>query len=102
VLLRQFHIFKDAGGSIVGYMTWAFLAEDAARRLTDDPAVLLHLSEWNEGDRLWIMDFVVLNQDVRRFARLAKQVLRDCSEAWSLRRYEDGSIRKVVHWRELR
>jgi hemolysin-activating ACP:hemolysin acyltransferase len=28
------------------------------RRLLEDPAADLHLSEWNEGKRVWIMEFV--------------------------------------------
>lgn len=99
MLHGQYHLFKDGSGNLVGYMTWAFLADDTERRLVGDPAVLLHLSEWNEGDRLWILDFVVLNQDVRRYVALARQVLAPHEQARSLRRREDGSLRKVMRWK---
>lgn len=98
LLLCQYTLFYDASANLVGYMTWAFLAEDTEQRLIGDPAILLHLSEWNEGDRLWIMDFVVLNGDVRRFVQLGKNRLSQFEEAKSLRRRDDGSIRKVTRW----
>ena len=47
---EQIHFFRDASGEICGYMTWAWLAEDTERRLLHDPNVLLHISEWNEGE----------------------------------------------------
>lgn len=101
VLLDQYRLLNDASGNIVGYMTWAFLAEDTERRLIGDPSVLLHLSEWNEGDRLWILDFVVLNQDVRRFVRMAKKLFPGQADAKSLRRRDDGSVSKITCWRAI-
>lgn len=98
LLLRQYALFYDASTNLVGYMTWAFLAEDTEQRLIGDSSALLHLSEWNEGDRLWIMDFVVLNGDVRKFIQLGKNRLSQFEEAKSLRRRDDGSIRKVTRW----
>jgi hemolysin-activating ACP:hemolysin acyltransferase len=52
ILLDQIHFFHDLGGNPVGYMTWACIADDTERRLINDPEVVFHLSEWNEGDRL--------------------------------------------------
>ncbi|MFC5437308.1 toxin-activating lysine-acyltransferase [Rhodanobacter umsongensis] len=99
LLLDQYHLFHDEGGNLVGYMTWAFLAEDVEQRLLHDPAVLFHLSEWNEGDRLWIMDFVVLNHDLRPCLDVARARFAGLGEVRWLRRREDGSIRKVLHCR---
>jgi cytolysin-activating lysine-acyltransferase len=99
VLLDQYCLLSDASGNTVGYMTWAFLAEDTEKRFIGDTSVLLHLSEWNEGDRLWIMDFVVLNSDVRHFLKIARTLFPGQAEATSLRRRDDGSVSKVTHWR---
>lgn len=99
VLLEQYCLWRDAGSNVVGYMTWAFLAEDTESRLIRDSSVLLHLSEWNEGDHLWIMDFVVLNQDVKCFVNHAKEMFHCYGEAKSLRRRDDGSVRKITIWR---
>lgn len=100
VLLDQILFFRNPDGPIVGYMTWAYLAEDTEERLINDPNVLFHLSEWNEGDRLWIMDLVVLNGEARRFVLQAlKGLFPRHSVARSLRRQADGTVKKVVTWR---
>jgi hemolysin-activating ACP:hemolysin acyltransferase len=99
ILLDQIHFFCDAGSNVVGYMTWALLAEDTEQRLIHDPEVLLHLSEWNEGDRLWIMDFVLIDGDVRTALKEASRRFPDFAEARSLRRRSDGTVRKVTRWK---
>lgn len=100
VLLDQILFFRNPSGPIVGYMTWAFLAEDTEHRLIHDPSVLLHLSEWNEGQRLWIMDMVVINGEGRRFAAQAlRGLFPEHREARSLRRDQEGLVRKIVTWR---
>ena|SRR5579859_4895040 len=99
ILLGQYQLFHDHGENLVGYMTWALLSKEVEERLIHDPALLLHISEWNEGERLWVMDFVVLNQDVRRFVRVARERLKEYRQAKSLRRCEDGVVRKTVIWR---
>jgi cytolysin-activating lysine-acyltransferase len=99
VLLDQIHFFRDRGDNVVGYMTWAFLAEDTEQRLLHDPEVIFHLSEWNEGDRLWIMDFVLLGGRLRALLKEAARLFPGFERAKSLRRRENGSIRKVTTWR---
>jgi len=100
ILLDQIHFFFDRTGHLGGYLTWAFLTEDTEERLIGDPRVLLHLSEWNEGDRLWFMDMVVINTEIRRYLSYAKTTLfPGAQEAFSLRRRSDGSVYKVVTWR---
>ena len=61
----QIYIFRNDSGTPVGYITWAWLAADTEHRLVSDPEVLLHISEWNEGDRLWILDIVLVDGDIR-------------------------------------
>lgn len=58
ILHEQIRFYFDAYGDPVGYLTWAFLAEDVEYRILNDDNYLLHPSEWNEGDNLWILDFV--------------------------------------------
>lgn len=98
VLLGQYTLCRDTSGQPVGYMTWAFLAVDTELRLLGDPGVLFHISEWNEGDRLWIMDLAILNRDVRGFISHARGLFRGAKEAFSLRRCDDGSVRKITRW----
>lgn len=75
--LRQLHFFRDPHHNAVGYMTWAFLADDVEVRWRSQTSGKWHLSEWNEGETLWIVDFVALpgtlraciDQAVRRLGR---------------------------------
>lgn len=83
---EQIYFFRDEAGHVCGYMTWAWLAEYAERRLLDDPNVLLHISEWNEGDRLWILDFLVHRGDVRARIDEVRGVFAEMRQARSLRR----------------
>ena len=100
ILLRQIKFFFDYKGRALGYMTWAFLAPDVEERWLSDPRVLLHFNEWNEGDRLWIMDFVAPSGFGRTLARhAAESMFPRHTEARSLRRRADGSVRKVSVWR---
>jgi len=99
IVLDQIHFFRDSGDKVIGYMTWALLAEDAERRLLQDPEVIFHFSEWNEGDRLWIMDLVLLGGDMRTVLKEAGRLFPVFEQAKSLRRRSDGSIRKVTTWR---
>jgi cytolysin-activating lysine-acyltransferase len=99
ILLDQIHILYDPQGQVVGYVTWAFLASDAEERLMHDPEVLLHISEWNEGTRLWILDFVVRDHLVKRHIKEVCALFPVHEEAKSLRRREDGTVRKITRWR---
>lgn len=98
ILMNQCHFFQDLSGGLVGYATWAFLTEEVEWRWVHDPHVMLHISEWNEGDRLWIMDFVVLNGDVRRFINELKSLLPNHPCAKSLRRDDEGRVSKISQW----
>lgn len=100
VLLRQMKLFFDFKGRPIGYMTWAFLAPDVEARWVNDPKVMLHFSEWNEGERLWIMDFVAPSGFARPIARHAMEsMFPGHDEARSLRRRADGTVRSVSVWR---
>lgn len=97
---EQIHFFRDESGDVLGYITWAWLSENTERRLLCDPNVLLHISEWNEGKRLWILDFLAHGGDVNRWVREARTLFGEVAEAKSLRRREDGSVRKVTTWKK--
>lgn len=96
---HQIHFFFDSGGIPVGYLTWAWLATDTEQRLLHDPTVLLHISEWNEGDNLWILDFVLVSGDLRARLREAVSLFGGNERAKSLRRHADGTVRKTSIWR---
>jgi cytolysin-activating lysine-acyltransferase len=96
---EQIHFFRDESGEVCGYMTWAWLTEDTEQRLLNDPNVLLHISEWNEGGQLWILDFLVPTSDLKMRIREARALFGTVEQAKSLRRRHDGSVRKVITWK---
>ncbi|HAY0636335.1 ACP:hemolysin acyltransferase (hemolysin-activating protein) [Serratia rubidaea] len=53
----QIKFLFDTRGHPLAYVTWACLEEDTEARLINDPEFRLHPAEWNEGDRIWILDF---------------------------------------------
>ena len=99
ILLNQIRFFTDLSGQLAGYVTWASLSEETEKRWIDDPDTPLRICEWNEGDRLWVIDMVVLNGDLRRLMRQCKHFLSNFREAKSLRRQFDGSVRKITTWK---
>ena len=44
-------------GQPLAYVTWVCLETDTEARLLSDPEFRLHHSEWDEGGRIWILDF---------------------------------------------
>ena len=101
IVTNQLAIFYDSYSSNpVGYITWALLAPDVEHRWLNDPKVLLHISEWNEGDNLWIMDSLALPgycEDIVKF--IQQTMFAGYSQARSLRRRADGTVRKASRWK---
>ena len=44
-------------GKVVGYLSWAFLSEEAEARYIAD-SNCLDIPDWNSGDRIWLIDVV--------------------------------------------
>jgi len=98
IMLDQVVVFRTPLGVLSGYATWALISEETERRLLGDPSVLLHFSEWNEGDRLWILDFLSLDGDIKRKGAQIAAALQGQCTAKSLRRDEDGNVISVTSW----
>lgn len=58
IALGQIQFFFDVRGKPVAYLTWAFLSDQVSARMERDAINVLHLSEWNEGLNLWVLDLV--------------------------------------------
>lgn len=102
VLHNKIHFFLGEDKKPFGYMTWALLANDSEQRLLHDPDVLLHISEWNEGNELWILDLVLVGGDIRQRIREIRAIFPQFTYAKSLRRTDDGVVRKIVRWKKLK
>lgn len=101
IFTGQLQIFYDYhSGYPVGYITWAFLAPDVEHRWLNEPTVVLHESEWNEGHALWIMDFFAAPgycEDIVEY--VGQHMFPDHHTAHSLRRDQQGRVRKVSCWK---
>ena len=97
---RQIKFAFDDAGVPVAYWAWAWLAEDVEQRVISDPNVNLHLSEWNEGLNLWIVDMVVINGYLTDVVRHLHSVqFPDATSVYWVRRRPNGLIRSLSTWR---
>lgn len=55
---RCIKFYFNSRGEAVGYVIWAHVAPDVENEFLKSGAWTLHISEWNEGDSLWIVDLV--------------------------------------------
>lgn len=69
---RQYRILFDERGNPLGYVIWAALANDVHERMLGGAAWQLHISEWNEGEYFWIVDFVSPGGYLRDFMEMLK------------------------------
>jgi hemolysin-activating ACP:hemolysin acyltransferase len=76
VLVEQCRIFYDDRGMPIGYVTWAHLAKDVHDRVVADRDYVLKLSEWCEGEHLWVRDFFSLPGYALTVAREAIREIR--------------------------
>lgn len=56
IVLNQIEFLFNSKGIPAGFVTWAFLTRERAEVLARHDDFDLHLSEWNEGCELWVMD----------------------------------------------
>ena len=54
---RQIKFYFDEQGRPAGYVIWVQAAADVEQRFISLKRWVLHHSEWNEGDQVWIVEF---------------------------------------------
>ena len=97
IRLGQIDILFTNRGVAIGYAIWAFLSDEVSLQVSTDANRILHLSEWNEGANLWIMDFVATRGSSRQLAaQLAEESLITYRSARAIRRNSDGSIKRIM------
>ena len=94
--LKQITYLFDGAGNYCGYFTWAYLAKDVEKRLISDPDVIFHVSEWNEGSALWIMDCVIIGGTLRDHLGSMLRAFPDQELARYVRRDDQGVVMKVA------
>lgn len=102
IQLGQIAFCFDGRGRPVGYATWAFLTERVAMELGVDSTRVLHVSEWDEGSILWIMDFVAPMGHAMELARTVRSRLPSAHMFRGARWGADGAIRRAVSFRVKR
>lgn len=70
---RQLRYFFNGEGEPVGFVAWAKITIDVQRKMMKTASWNLHKSEWNEGEILWIVDFLALFGNLNSIL----EVLRD-------------------------
>jgi hemolysin-activating ACP:hemolysin acyltransferase len=55
---KQLKVFFNERGHPIGFVVWAYLAQDVEDRFLTSGQWSLHESEWREGNIAWIVDFV--------------------------------------------
>lgn len=96
--LQQLHIFVGGDQRLLGYMTWAWFTRETEQRWMQGSIDVLHISEWNEGERLWILDFVAMPGHGKLCARLASCIFPPDTIARALPRRALSPQRSVVQW----
>ncbi len=92
IIQEQIQFFFDGGGEVQGYLTWAQIRPETRHRCVSQPDYILHPTEWNEGEIIWLMDFCLL-QKYRPKERLAllRQTFADTPRevCWAARHNPD-------------
>jgi cytolysin-activating lysine-acyltransferase len=57
ILLGQFHLWHRDGNPFA-FASWAFIGEEAERRIVDRGIRRLMPTDWKSGESLWLIDFV--------------------------------------------
>ncbi|MCX7207582.1 MAG: toxin-activating lysine-acyltransferase [Proteobacteria bacterium] len=87
---KKIKFYFNDDGMVVGMVIWACLTKDVEKRIIEKRKVDLHKSEWNEGDRLWILDFVAPFGNI-------KYIIRDIKKNILMKDRSVSYFRKGVH-----
>ena len=96
--LGQYKIYYDAMERPAAFATWAYLSEGSLNNLFKDEEHLTK-AEWSSGNILYISDFAASEGMGREYAsKLVKDLGLD-QHGFSVRRDQDGFIRRVFYWK---
>ena len=96
IWLGQIRFLFNHRGEPVSYFTYAYLSEEVEERIIRDDRVALHISEWKEGTRIWILDMVASPGFLRSTLSLVAELFHHETEIRYLRRMSGGQVKKVV------
>lgn len=95
---RQF-ILASQHQQPIFYLSWANFNAESERRYLDNNPLLMPLADWNNGDRMWILDWVAPFGHTRQITHFLKSQLlaRHCIRTLYHRGAERGLKIKWMH-----
>ncbi|WP_161057825.1 toxin-activating lysine-acyltransferase [Duganella levis] len=78
---RNVKVYFNDMGVPVGYVIWAYLSDDVEKKFKEENNYKMHISEWNEGKSLWIIDLLAPFGHFKNICRdIKKNVFRESKE----------------------
>lgn len=94
--LDQFRIYKK-GEDPVALVTWAYLDEETENKYINEQYDL-RLNDWNKGDRLWFIDFIVTQDVIKQIEYNMKHELFPSQIGKALRADENGKVNYIQEY----
>jgi hemolysin-activating ACP:hemolysin acyltransferase len=100
ILHEQIMFVFDKAGIPIGYWTWAYLTSDVEMQLRYHPNAVLHESEWNEGESLWIMELTAYAGYVNDIVAFIIRGANNGYEVINVRKKtENEGVQRFSRWR---
>ncbi len=87
---RQFILVAEAGQPVF-YLSWANLGLEAEQRYLSNPPICMPETDWDSGERMWILDWVAPFGHSRAMSRLLERYL--FANRWARALYRRGEER---------
>jgi hemolysin-activating ACP:hemolysin acyltransferase len=95
--LDQCFFFINRFRKYCGIAFWAKLTEDVETQIIESGNFMLHESEWNEGDRFWVLGFVARKGCALEAAQLLRKEMLTMTPTFQFMRLRsDGRPLKVA------
>lgn len=95
----QVKIYYAPEGRPLGYVIWAWMTAQTEKNWIDDPSAQQYLPDWTDGERLWIVDFVISpGFEKLLLGHIKATLFVDQSSVSVLHRDNDNKMRRVSTW----
>ena len=94
---RQARFYLTEDGIPTAMITWAWLNQDVEKDIHETGRALTR-NEWNCGDRLFFNDWITPYSNIREVVYDMTHNIFPNEIATSLRRNQDGSVRRINRW----
>jgi cytolysin-activating lysine-acyltransferase len=73
--MGQVEVFFDENRKACGYISWAHLTAAQERKWLSDAPGVWHISEFKEGEAVWVLDLVALPGHLKKCLSAATEIL---------------------------